>query len=145
MQCRIFQVNISYKCDIIEDKIILLSKKTSSNQAYFEECDKIINKSIDLLAAVREKSTLDSERLIDSNHNLNAHRRIATIHAATINLLKEVYILVNYRYENEDSKHASIIAKHGMSKALILCKKNTSLLAFKAVKIKNKIFADKGL
>ncbi len=111
-QCRIFELNIGHMCDLIEDKINYLNQKTIEGTIYQELCDEKINNSIKLLADVREKSTLDSERLLDSNFDSQKHRRIANTHAATIKLSKEIHSILSVRYEAKNTIYMTQYIKH---------------------------------
>ncbi|GLK88063.1 hypothetical protein [Pseudomonas turukhanskensis] len=93
---RIFSSYIEYRCNIAEKKIILLFDKSKDCLNPAVEKSEFVLESIKLLAKIRDRSTINSERT-DLTHDKYA--RISAINHLTLKLASEITKFLSVRFQ----------------------------------------------
>lgn len=93
---KLFSSYIEYRCNIVEKKVNLLFEKSKSCLNPAVPKSTFLPDSVDLVAKIRDRSTIDSENLALVK---NKHARINAINHLTMKLFTEVSNFIHLRFQ----------------------------------------------
>ncbi|PYD15901.1 hypothetical protein DND62_07115 [Pseudomonas syringae pv. pisi] len=95
-KCKLFSSYVEYRCNIIEKKVSLLHEKSKNciNPAVINS--KFVEESINLIAKIRDRSTINSENLDNLS---DKYLRISVINNLTLKLTTTISSFVAIRFQ----------------------------------------------
>ncbi|GFM86090.1 hypothetical protein PSCICO_14890 [Pseudomonas cichorii] len=93
---KLFASYIDYRCNIVEKKISILYKKSEACWNPAVASSSFVSDSIDLIAKIRDKSTINSEKL---DQLRDRYSRISTINSLTLKLSGNISSFVIMRFQ----------------------------------------------
>ncbi|WP_148043839.1 hypothetical protein [Pseudomonas putida] len=96
---RIFNAYIEYRCNIVEKKVSLLFDKAKDCLNPAVECSPFPTKSVELIAKIRDRSTMNSENVVAVK---DRYARISSINHLTLKMFTEINSFISLRFQPMD-------------------------------------------